>query len=146
MQSQPLSSRSGGFTTFIRSHSNQFHKHHHNLHVLSSQMALKSHLNTLYQIFFFIHIPLILLVDISPLYPPAYRPAFMDSIRLWYVATYKDRFFTDQSPSWFRMFIWMEAVLHLPVSVWALRGLAQGRREGRGRGGSLFFRLLLRLV
>ena len=95
-------------------------------------------LNTLYIAFFLVHIPIIFIVDITPLYPPSLTPDFLLQIRHWYHATYKDRFFASASgvegdmsrgmgmgvtgvPSWFCMFLWMEGLLHVPICIYGLR-------------------------
>lgn len=87
-------------------------------------------LDTLYALFFHLHVPVMLMVDLCPLYPRMLQPAFLTDIRTWYVATYKDRFFLETttsssqnvltSPAWFRLFLWMEALVHLPISIWMI--------------------------
>ena len=59
-------------------------------------------------------------MDLYPLYPASLRPSFLTDIRQWYLATYKDRFFTAQAPNWFWFFMVMEAVYHFPFSVYAI--------------------------
>lgn len=66
-----------------------------------------------------------LCVDLAPLYPPALRPRALDDLRSWYIATYKDQFFTDP-PAWFGVYVWMEVVFHVPFSLWAVRAVAYG--------------------
>lgn len=65
-------------------------------------------------------------VDLAPLYHPSVTPKFVFVLRDYYIATYSDRFFSPQAPAWFRVYIWMEALYHLPLSIWALKGLWQG--------------------
>ena len=60
------------------------------------------------------------MVDLYPLYPAMFRPSFLTDIRQWYLATYKDRFFTAQAPAWFWFFMIMEAGYHVPFSVYAI--------------------------
>ena len=50
----------------------------------------------------------------------------MNDLRTWYITTYHDRFFVTP-PAWFNAYMWMEAVYHLPLSVWAVRALLQGK-------------------
>jgi hypothetical protein len=64
-------------------------------------------------------------VDLTPLYPPAWKPAFLTTLRKWYITTYQDQFFVSP-PKWFGAYIWMEAIYHLPLSVWVLGGLVRG--------------------
>lgn len=50
----------------------------------------------------------------------------MLDLRAFYIRTYADRFFTAQAPSWFFVYMWMEAGFHIPVSLWAVGGLWRG--------------------
>lgn len=68
----------------------------------------------------------IIAVDLAPLYDPSFTPKFVFALRDYYIATYSDRFFSPQAPAWFRVYIWMEALYHIPLSIWALKGLWQG--------------------
>ncbi|KAL6717196.1 hypothetical protein ACLMJK_005111 [Lecanora helva] len=68
------------------------------------------------------------ILDLSPLYPTTLTPTSLTRLRTWYISTYKDRFLTtDHAPPWFRLFTAMEAVVHVPVSVLAIRGLWRGK-------------------
>jgi len=60
-----------------------------------------------------------------PLYPAALRLNFMTSLRTFYIDTYHDQFFTHP-PAWFGMYAWMEALYHLPLSIWAVGALLRG--------------------
>jgi len=66
----------------------------------------------LYLIFFLIHITVM------------FRKP---TLRTWYITTYRDQFFT-RPPAWFNAYMWMEALYHLPLSVWAIGALLRGRR------------------
>ena len=86
------------------------------------------------------------MVDLYPLYPALLRPSFLTDIRQWYLATYKDRFFTAQAPNWFWFFMVMEAVYHFPFSVYAIGKL--WRRHGMylnsiSRFAELFIRVII---
>lgn len=70
--------------------------------------------------------PKLIAVDLVPLYPQSLTPTFVFALRDYYIATYSDRFFSPQAPAWFRVYIWMEALYHIPLSIWALKGLWQG--------------------
>lgn len=50
----------------------------------------------------------------------------MLDLRAYYIRTYADRFFTAQVPNWFTVYMWMEAGIHIPVSLWAVGGLWRG--------------------
>ncbi|KAM0718538.1 hypothetical protein Q7P37_005608 [Cladosporium fusiforme] len=75
-----------------------------------------------YLIFFIIHVPVLFCVDLAPLYPESLKPAFITSLREFYIATYADRFFT-QPPAWFNMYMNMELIYHVPLSIWAIGAL-----------------------
>jgi len=64
-------------------------------------------------------------VDLTPFYPEAVRPAFTVAIRDFYIATYRDRFFTHP-PAWFQVYMLLEAVYHIPASLWMLGALVRG--------------------
>ena len=44
---------------------------------------------------------------------------------MFYIDTYHDRFFVAP-PRWFIAYAWMEAVYHLPLSLWVVGGLWRG--------------------
>ena len=66
-------------------------------------------------------------VDLAPLYPAQVKPHALDTLRTWYIATYRDQFFVHP-PAWFNMYLWMEALYHIPLSLWAIGGLLKGER------------------
>lgn len=76
-------------------------------------------LDYVYLAFFLIHIPVMLAVDFAGFYPASIRPTFTLQIRDYYIDTYRDRFFIDP-PLWFRGFMVLELVYHLPLSLWAI--------------------------
>ncbi|KAG0156625.1 Integral membrane protein, putative [Penicillium digitatum] len=78
-----------------------------------------------YLLFFVIHVPIILLIDTVPLLPPILQTNLSHQLREFYITTYRDKFFEDP-PIWFTVFIWMELLYHLPLSIWATRGLLEG--------------------
>ena len=40
---------------------------------------------------------------------------------------FHDKFFENDPPAaWFRLFIWMELIYHVPLSAWAIFGLWKG--------------------
>lgn len=61
-------------------------------------------------------------VDLVPLYPEFMRPDVFLSIRHWYTAVYADKNFTEPT-AWFTAYMWMEALYHLPLSIWAIGAL-----------------------
>ncbi|OQE18482.1 hypothetical protein PENFLA_c021G10468 [Penicillium flavigenum] len=75
-----------------------------------------------YLLFFVTHVPIILLIDTVPLLPTFLQTNLSHQLREFYITTYRDKFFEDP-PTWFTVFIWMELLYHLPVSIWAARGL-----------------------
>ena len=53
------------------------------------------------------------------------RLPFMHDIRKFYIETYHDQLFISP-PAWFTMYLWMEALYHVPLSVWAVGALLRG--------------------
>ncbi|KAJ5765331.1 hypothetical protein N7520_004890 [Penicillium odoratum] len=76
-----------------------------------------------YLIFFLIHIPIIFLIDTVPLQPTYLRTDLSQSLRNFYITTYRDKFFEEPTPVWFTTFIWMELLYHVPLSAWAVWAL-----------------------
>jgi hypothetical protein len=66
-------------------------------------------------------------VDLAPLYPDSLRPAFITELRKYYIATFRDQFFIAP-PAWFDLYIWMEFLYHVPLSIWAIGALLRGMR------------------
>jgi EXPERA (EXPanded EBP superfamily) len=64
-------------------------------------------------------------VDLTPLYPVSIKPQWMLDLRMWYITTYKDRFFVEP-PTYFTVFMLLEAVYHLPLSIWAVGAILRG--------------------
>ncbi|KAL2052414.1 hypothetical protein ABVK25_007286 [Lepraria finkii] len=85
-------------------------------------------LDMVYLTFFLIHIPIMFMVDLFPLYPLSIRSPLLTSLQTWYIDTYKDRFFTDP-PSWFTLFTVLEAIYHVPVSLTAIPLLWRGKES-----------------
>ncbi|KAG4024951.1 hypothetical protein MFRU_077g00180 [Monilinia fructicola] len=79
-------------------------------------------LDLLYLVYFIIHIPVMFLMDLQTLYPPSLTPTFLTSIKNFYITTYNDQFFISP-PSYFILFTWLELLVHVPVSFWAIRAL-----------------------
>ncbi|KAH9824503.1 putative membrane protein [Teratosphaeria destructans] len=75
-----------------------------------------------YLTFFLIHIPIVFFVDSAPLWPEALKPTFMTTLRTFYIETYHDQFFTSP-PAWFTMYMWMDVLYHVPLSIWAVGAL-----------------------
>ncbi|RWA10942.1 hypothetical protein EKO27_g4162 [Xylaria grammica] len=87
-------------------------------------------LDRVYLVYFLIHIPVMFLVDLVPLYPaslwvPADAPLHaLWHLRQYYIENYNDQFFLPppaEIPSFFPLFAFFELVFHLPVSLWAAR-------------------------
>lgn len=79
-----------------------------------------------YLVFFITHVPIIFLIDTVPLQPAFLRTELSRRLREFYVATYRDKFFEEPAPTWFTVFIAMELLYHVPLSLWAVRALLQG--------------------
>lgn len=44
----------------------------------------------------------------------------------FYIDTFRDKFFSDDAPAWFTAYLILEAVYHLPISVWMLNAIVEG--------------------
>ncbi|KAK8243334.1 transmembrane protein 6/97 [Phyllosticta capitalensis] len=75
-----------------------------------------------YLTYFLVHVVVMFVGDLAPLYPDSIRPQFMDNMRQWYIEQYQDRFFTSP-PAWFGVYMYMEALYHVPVSFWSIGAL-----------------------
>lgn len=83
-------------------------------------------------IFFSLHTFFIINIDCLDLWPTwlvdsPYTPWFTlgKHLRQFYLETYQDKFLVSP-PGWFVACTWMEAVFHLPVCGWVLRGVLTG--------------------
>ncbi|KAM3065488.1 hypothetical protein ACMFMG_011625 [Clarireedia jacksonii] len=79
-------------------------------------------LDLVYLIYFMTHIPVMFLMDLQTIYPASITPRFLTSIKDFYIETYHDQFFVSP-PIYFQLFIWLELVVHVPVSFWAVGAL-----------------------
>lgn len=61
-------------------------------------------------------------VDLVSLYPPSCRPTVLLKLRQFYIDVYQDKLFMEP-PLWGTAYIVMEAVYHLPLSIWVIRAL-----------------------
>ncbi|KAH8804903.1 integral membrane protein-like protein [Xylogone sp. PMI_703] len=75
-----------------------------------------------YLIYFVIHLPIMFLVDLQGLYPPSIVPKFMTNITDFHKNTYKDQFFVSPPP-FFKLFMWLELLYHVPMCLWSYSGL-----------------------
>lgn len=68
-------------------------------------------------------------MDLTSLYPSVMHDTFpiFRQIHQFQHETNADRFFSRSAPSWFRVFILLEAVYHVPASVWAIGALLRGQ-------------------
>ncbi|KFX91140.1 hypothetical protein V490_06059 [Pseudogymnoascus sp. VKM F-3557] len=78
-----------------------------------------------YLLYFLIHIVVLFLVDLSPLFPDSLRLSLSNELLAYQANVYQDRFFAVEIP-FFEFFRYMEAAIHVPVSFWAIRALVKG--------------------
>lgn len=64
-------------------------------------------------------------VDLVSLYPEWLTPFFLINLRQFYSEKYQDKFFTEPA-LWGKAYVVMEAVYHLPLSIWAIKALIEG--------------------
>lgn len=63
-----------------------------------------------------------LVVDFAAFYPTSVRPTFTYTIADFYISNYRDRFFI-LPPLWFKGFVFLEFLYHLPLSLWTIPAL-----------------------
>ena len=61
-------------------------------------------------------------IDLVPFYPKTLVPPISQTIREFYITTYRDRFFIEPS-NWFKVYIGLEGLYHLPITLWMLQAL-----------------------
>ncbi|KAK7545272.1 transmembrane protein 6/97 [Phyllosticta citricarpa] len=88
----------------------------------ASRPILSRKRDLVYLTYFLVHVVVMFVGDLSPLYPDSIRPQFIDDLRQWYIEKYQDRFFTSP-PAWFGTYMYMEALYHVPVSFWSIKAL-----------------------
>ncbi|XP_028662569.1 sigma intracellular receptor 2 [Erpetoichthys calabaricus] len=64
-------------------------------------------------LYFASHIPITVFIDLQALLPSNVYPQSLKDLLKWYVQTYKDPMMMNP-PSWFKSFIFCEAILQLP--------------------------------
>ncbi|KAH9921688.1 transmembrane protein 6/97 [Epithele typhae] len=89
-----------------------------------------------YLLFFAIHIPATLLIDLQSIYPKAWVPAAIAALPRYYVDMSGDPLIgsamgyfgpsQQQTYEWLRAFMFLEAVFQLPTFVLGIRGLWKG--------------------
>ncbi|KAF8159552.1 hypothetical protein B0H34DRAFT_703921 [Crassisporium funariophilum] len=93
-------------------------------------------LDLLYFLFFAIHIPATLVIDLQALYPAALVPSLLRAPLDFYIGMSRDpliggvvgAFGNSEHLVWFKTFLYLEALFQLPVFVLGLRGLYKGSR------------------
>ncbi|WEW59572.1 hypothetical protein PRK78_005046 [Emydomyces testavorans] len=87
-----------------------------------AKSSCRNRLDTAYIAFFALHLVIMFVLDLVPLYPESIKPVALEKLRQLYIDKYQDKFFTEP-PGWFRAYIVMEAVYHVPASIAIIRGL-----------------------
>ncbi|KAF8933485.1 transmembrane protein 6/97 [Dissophora ornata] len=82
-------------------------------------------------VYFASHIPTTALMDLVPLYPSFMAPYVKPLIEFnnYYVENYKDPFMADRSNIWFNTFLHMEAVVQLPLFIYAAWALYNNKKS-----------------
>jgi len=80
-----------------------------------------------YVTYFIAHIFVIICLDSYILWPKAYVPGFMTTLRQYYMATYKDQFFT-KPPAWYIYYVVQEVIYQLPTCISSIQGLYTGKQ------------------
>jgi hypothetical protein len=66
-------------------------------------------------------------VDLVRFYPEGTAPAISLQIQEYYIDTFRDKFFSDEAPAWFTSYLILEAVYHLPISIWMLNAILESK-------------------
>ncbi|KAH7094205.1 transmembrane protein 6/97 [Auriculariales sp. MPI-PUGE-AT-0066] len=91
----------------------------------------KRPLDLLYVVFFVVHIPASILIDLQTLYPPSLVPGWMSPIMPWYLNMSGDPvtaggmglYGQPLHTLWLRSFFWIEALFQFPcffIGIWAI--------------------------
>ncbi|KAI0690335.1 transmembrane protein 6/97 [Cytidiella melzeri] len=91
----------------------------------------KRPLDLIYFLFFAMHIPATLLIDLQALYPARLTPSAIAQLPHLYIAMSKDPLITGAFSNsdayvWFKPFLILEAIFQLPIFVLGMRGLLRG--------------------
>ncbi|KAF9326690.1 hypothetical protein BG006_009905 [Podila minutissima] len=82
-------------------------------------------------VYFLVHIPATVLMDVVPLYPSfiqALIKPLMD-LQVWYVENLRDPLMADRELIWFNTFLHMEALIQLPIFIYAAWALYNNKRS-----------------
>ncbi|KAF2733308.1 hypothetical protein EJ04DRAFT_544212 [Polyplosphaeria fusca] len=90
---------------------------------MASRSIFSRKKDLIYLVFFLTHLPVMLAFDLTSYYPTSLKPSWMTEIRTWYHLTYGDRFFSAEPPPWFPLFILLELVLHIPLTLYLISAL-----------------------
>jgi len=67
-----------------------------------------------------------LALDLQEFVPHSIKPEFVGAFRAWYIETHNDQFFIN-TPHWLHAYFFLELFYSLPMNLWAIRALGQGR-------------------
>ncbi|KAF9315142.1 hypothetical protein BG003_003466 [Podila horticola] len=82
-------------------------------------------------VYFMAHIPTTILVDIVPIYPSFIQSLvkpLMD-LQVWYVENLRDPLMADRELIWFNTFVHLEALVQLPIFIYAAWALYNNKRS-----------------
>ncbi|KAL0028434.1 hypothetical protein WJX77_006209 [Trebouxia sp. C0004] len=72
------------------------------------------------------HIPITILIDSQPFFPPNWYPGFARNAFTWYISQFQDPLMTLM-PAWFRVLCWSEIYVQLPFFFIAAYAHAYGK-------------------
>jgi len=105
---------------------------------MAERVPLKSRpLDLVYFLFFLMHIPATLLIDLQAIYPTAMVPKVIAQLPVLYVQMSGDPligggmgyFGTEETYVWFKTFLFLEAIFQLPTFVLGARALYNNSRS-----------------
>ncbi|KAG0346656.1 hypothetical protein BG004_001150 [Podila humilis] len=82
-------------------------------------------------IYFVVHIPTTMLMDIVPLYPSFVKPLVQPLLNFiaWYIENFRDPFIADRELIWFNTFLHLEGLVQLPIFFYASWALYHNKRN-----------------
>ncbi|OAP59877.1 hypothetical protein AYL99_04879 [Fonsecaea erecta] len=81
-------------------------------------------LDVVYLCFFIVHVPIMFLVDLASILPSILVSPLSHSLRAYQLQRFQDQFFV-RPPAWFTAYMYLEAVYHVPISLWMVWGIVK---------------------
>ncbi|ESK97750.1 hypothetical protein Moror_17376 [Moniliophthora roreri MCA 2997] len=93
-------------------------------------------LDLVYTLFFLVHIPATLLLDLQAIYPKHLVPSALASLQEWYIDFSGDPLISGMARGlgnselrWFQSFVYLEMLFQLPTFIFGAKALIEGKRS-----------------